>query len=187
MNRLHQFVLIAATLGASWLGMQAVHELGHVLGAILSGGKVAQVVLHPATISYTRLAENPNPQLVTWLGPLVGIALPLVAVAIARSIKWPGWYVVQFFAGFCLVANSAYLAFGSFRRIGDAGDLLRHGTPVVLLWLFGLITIPIGVRLWNDLGPYFGLGESLGQVNRITSYAVLGIFVAMVAIEMTLS
>ncbi len=30
MGRLYQVVLIASTLGLSWLGMQVVHELGHV-------------------------------------------------------------------------------------------------------------------------------------------------------------
>ena len=32
-DRLYQFALIASTLGYSWLGMQIVHELGHVLAA----------------------------------------------------------------------------------------------------------------------------------------------------------
>jgi hypothetical protein len=166
MSRLHQCILILATLTVSWLGMQAVHELGHVVGAWSSGGKVAEVMLQPATISYTRLAENPNPLLVVWMGPLVGVALPLVALAIVRGAKLPGWYLIQFFAGFCLVANGAYLAFGSFSRIGDAGDMMRYGTPIALLWSFGLITIPLGLWLWNGLGPYFGLGSSHGQVNR---------------------
>ena len=187
MSRFHQCVLIVATLALSWLGMQAVHEFGHVLGARLCGGQVAKVMLHPATISYTKLAENPNPLLVTWLGPLVGIALPLVAFAIARYAKLPGWYLVQFFAGFCMVANGAFLAFGSFHRIGDAGDLLTHGTPIVLLWLFGLITIPIGLCLWNGLGSYFGLGASCGQVSRTATCIVLALLIAIVSLELALN
>ena len=35
MSRLHQSILIASTVLGSWLGMQAVHESGHVLGASL--------------------------------------------------------------------------------------------------------------------------------------------------------
>jgi hypothetical protein len=128
MNRLHQFVLIAATLGAPWPAVQAVHELGHVLGAIGSCGKAAKLVLHPVTISYTRLAENPNPVFVRWMGPLIGVALPVVAVAVARSESLPGWCVVQFFSRLCLEADGAYLAFESFNPIGDAGDLLADGT-----------------------------------------------------------
>ena len=59
--------------------------------------------------------------------------------------------LVQFFAGSCLVANGAYIGAGSFRRIGDAGDLLRQGSPIWSLWLFGIITIPLGLYLWNGL------------------------------------
>jgi hypothetical protein len=47
--------LIAATLIASWLGMQAVHEAGHVLGARLSGGTVTRVALYPLTLSLVAL------------------------------------------------------------------------------------------------------------------------------------
>jgi hypothetical protein len=187
MGRFHQCVLIVATLALSWLGTQAVHEFGHVLGARFCGGQVAKVMLHPATISYTNLAENPNPLLVTWMGPLVGIALPLVAFAIARCARLPGWYLIQFFAGFSIVANGAYLAFGSFNSVGDAGDLLRHGTPIVLLWLFGLITIPIGFWLWNGLGAYFGLGASRGRVNLTATYVVLALLIATVSLELALN
>lgn len=61
MKRVHQTVLIVSTMLASWLGMQAVHEAGHVLGALVSGGSIKQVVLHPLTISRTDLAMNPAP------------------------------------------------------------------------------------------------------------------------------
>jgi len=121
------------------------------------------------------------------MGPLIGIALPLVAYAIACWAKLPGWYLIQFFAGFCLVANGAYVGFGSFNRVGDAGDLLRHGTPIALLWLFGLITIALGFWLWNGLGPHFGLGASSGQVNRSSAYAVFALLVALVSLELALS
>jgi hypothetical protein len=45
MNRVHQVVLILSTLYGSWLGMQDVHELGHVAAAWLTGGRVSKVVL----------------------------------------------------------------------------------------------------------------------------------------------
>lgn len=66
MARVHQAVLIGSTVLGSWLGMQAVHEAGHVVGAWLTDGRVARVVLHPLTISRTDLAENPRPLAVVW-------------------------------------------------------------------------------------------------------------------------
>jgi len=187
MKRQHQVILVTSTLVFSWLAMQAVHELGHLVAAMLSGGRVDQVILHPAAISYTRLAANPHPLFVAWMGPLVGVALPLAVTAIARWRKLCGWYLTQFFAGFCLVANGCYLAFGSLGGIGDAGDLLRYGMPVWLLWLFGVVTIPIGFWLWNGLGPYFGFGSSRGHVNPTAAYTLLVLVVVTIVLELVLA
>src|SRR3954451_22380263 len=100
--------------------MQAVHEFGHVLGAWLTGGRVARVVLHPLTISRTDLAENPAPLAVVWAGAVLGVVLALAAWGLAAAFRLPGAYLLRFFAGFCLVANGGYLAGGSFDRLGDA-------------------------------------------------------------------
>jgi hypothetical protein len=69
-------LLIAGTLLGSGLGMQVMHELGHVLGAWLTGGEVWRVVLHPLSISRTDLGANPHPLAVVWAGPMLGVAIP---------------------------------------------------------------------------------------------------------------
>ena len=74
--------------------------------------------------------------------------------------------MVQFFAGFGLIANGAYIGVGSFGKIGDAGDILRHGSPIWSLWLFGAACFPLGLYLWNGLGPHFGLGTAAGKVDH---------------------
>jgi hypothetical protein len=184
MKRQHRFVLIGSTFVFSWLAMQAVHEMGHVIAAAASGGLVEEVLLHPAAISYTRLATNPHPAFVAWMGPIVGVAVPTMALLAARAAKTRGWYVVQFFAAFCLVANGAYLSFGSIGQVGDAGDLLRHGARPLLLWLFGVITIPIGFWLWNGLGSHFGLGQSRRQVDPVVTYVMLALAVGIIMLEL---
>jgi len=187
MKRQHQLELISATLVFSWLAMQAVHEFGHVVAGVVSGGHVAQVILHPATISLTRLTVNPRPLFVAWMGPMAGAILPVLALIVARWRRWRGWYVFQFFAGFCLIANGAYISIGSLSGIGDAGDLLRHHSPIWLLWLFGLITIPIGLWLWNDLGRYFGLGTQPEPIDRTVALALCAVVVAIIVLELILS
>jgi hypothetical protein len=173
MKRLHQVVLIVSTLLGSWLGMQAVHEFGHVLGAWATGGKVAKVVFHPLTISRTDLAENPHPLIVVWCGPVLGVVLPLIFWALAASVSMPGAYVPRFFAGFCLIANGAYIAFGSFDRVGDCETMLRYGSALWQLWLFGLLTVPLGLWLWHRQGPRFGLGSGQGKVSAGVAYVSL--------------
>jgi hypothetical protein len=187
MKRQHQALLIGSTLVFSWLAMQVVHELGHVFGAWLSGGTVVDIVLHPTTISHTQLAENPHPLFVAWMGPLVGVAVPTAALCIARNRRTRGWYLFQFFAGFCLVANGAYIAFGSINRIGDAGEMLRHGTPSMLLWLFGAITIPSGLWLWHGLGSHFGLREARGQMDPRAAYVMTLFALAAIVAELLFS
>lgn len=179
MSRLPQIILIVSTLLGSWLGMQAVHESGHVFGAWLTGGRVSRVVLHPLTISRTDLAENPNPLLVVWAGPIVGAVVPLALWAIAAAVRLPGAFALRFFAGFCLLANGLYIGVGSFDRVGDCGEMLRHGSAMWHLWLFGALTAPIGLWLWHGQGTHFGLGPANGRVSRSTAY---GTFVACLAL-----
>lgn len=187
MNRVHQTVLIASTIGLSWLGMMIVHEAGHVTGAWMTGGAVSRVVLHPLAFSLTELSHNPNPLYVVWCGPVIGALAPLAALGIATIIKARGAYLLRFFAGFCLVANGVYLGIGVFERIGDAGDLIALGSARWQLWVFGAVTVPVGLVLWHGLGPKFGLGAGKGRVSGLSAYVVTGLFVGVVVVELIFS
>jgi hypothetical protein len=175
MNRCHQIILIGSVILSSWLGMQAVHEFGHVLGAWLTGGRVAKIVWHPMTISRTDLEANPHPLVVVWAGPVIGVLLPLAFWAIAKAVRMPGAYVLRFFAGFCLIANGAYIAFGSFDKVGDCGQMFRQGSPIWSLWLFGAITMPLGLWLWHRQGDHFGLVRAKREVSTAVAYGSLAI------------
>lgn len=187
MKRLDQVVLVASFVIFSWLAMQAVHELGHVLGAVATGGRVVRVVLHPLAISRTDVHPNPWPLLQVWAGPLLGTTLPLAAYLLSRILRLAGDYLFRFFAGFCLVANGAYIAAGAVTGAGDAGELLEHGAPCWQLVLFGLATVPGGLYLWHGLGPKFGLGDARGNVSRSAAIASLVLLVLLVAIELAVA
>ncbi len=130
-----------------WLWMQGVHEFGHVLGALCSNGHVKCVVWHFAAISRTDVMPNPHPLLVCWAGPVTGSFLPALASALLRNSK-----PLRFFAGFCLIANGAYISVGSIDRVGDAGELLKLSTPGWALWLAGGIAIFTGFWIWHRMG-----------------------------------
>jgi hypothetical protein len=185
-DRVYQLMLIGSTVALSWLGMQVVHELGHVVGAWLTGGVVAKVVLHSLTISYTTLSVNPHPLFTVWAGPVLGSALPLVIWGVAWACKVPGTYLLRFFAGFCLIANGAYIGAGSFGRIGDAGVMLANGVAIWQLWVFGLATVPAGLWLWHRQGKYFGLGKEARGIQPAVAKSLFGLLVLTVAIEMIL-
>ena len=187
MRRIPQAVLIVTTLASAWLWMQAVHELGHVLAGWSTGGDVRRVVLHPLTISHTDLGANPSPLIVCWAGPLFGALAPLVVWSVAQWRHSACAYWLKFFAGFCLIANGAYLSVGAREGIGDAGDLLKHGSPAWMLSLFGTVTIPLGFWLWNGLGPRFGLGADGDPITWRAAWLSTAVLVATVAVEVACS
>jgi hypothetical protein len=160
--------------------MQAAHESGHVVAALLTGSEIATVVLHPLTISHTELIENRNPLVVVWAGPLVGVILPLILWGLLAVTGVPGAFVARFFAGFCLIANGTYLGVGSFFGAGDCGEMLRQGSSVWFLRVFGVVAVPMGFWLWNGQGPNFGLGAAQGKVNHRVAYGSLVIFSLLV-------
>src|SRR5262245_62072913 len=166
MQRFSQILLILSFVAFSWLAFMVVHELGHALTALLTGGSVSLIVLHPLQISWTAFSRNPHPQLVAWGGPFWGGLLPLLLLTIARALRSPGIYLFRFFAGFCLIANGLYLVVDSFGRGGDGGTLIRSGAFPWELWLFGACAIPVGFWLWHGLGQHFGLGAANGRVSR---------------------
>jgi len=174
-----QLILILSFLPFCWLAMMAIHELGHVLSAWLTGGTVTKVVLHPLAISRTDVSPNPKPLIVAWSGPVIGITLPILIWGFFSTVRLPGAPLARFFAGFCLVANGAYIGIGSLEKIGDAGEMLRHGAPIWTLWIFGGLAVPAGFVIWNGLGPHFGFGQSNGQVDALTAYVCLGLLIAL--------
>jgi hypothetical protein len=146
-----RMLILGVLLVASWYAMQAVHELGHVLGALATGGEIKRVVLHPLEISRTDVLPNPRPLVVAWAGPLIGVALPVAIAAVSRVGHHALRQFADFFAGFCLIANGLYISVGSFQGIGDAGDLLRNGAPFWTLIGFGAASAGAGLWLWHCL------------------------------------
>lgn len=187
MQRFHQLIFVASLLALCWFAMMAVHEFGHVVGAIATGGVVERVVLHPLTISRTDVSPNPNPSVVVWLGPILGCIIP--------GVLW--WFIPRhyasarnigaFFAGFCLVANGAYIFAGSFDRVGDSGVMLKHGSPFWTLILFGGLTIPLGFSLWHRLGSVKRFLADPTLVEPKLVYALMFGLIAVLALEFMFS
>jgi len=182
-HRIGQVWLIVSTLACSWLAMQAVHELGHVLHTWSSGGRVVRVVLHPLVISRTDVDPNPHPQFVAWGGPIWGSIIPLALFAVVRGAGWSRSWLARFFAGFCLIANGAYLLGGSIFPVGDAEVLLRAGAPRASLAVFGIVGLASGLMLWNTLGPHFGFGKRVEPVDVKAAWWVAAAAAAIAAAE----
>lgn len=182
-----RWVLLVAIVPACWLGMMAVHELGHVFAAWLVGAKVERVILHPLAFSRTDVAGSNWPRLIVWMGPLVGMTMPMTLWLAARAMCLTVTFLFQFFAGFCLLANGAYLASVLFEPVGDTADLLRLGESPVLICLFGLPCMIAGVMMWSGLASSFGWGPSAKDVSPRVAVGVVLVLVVMVVAEFVLS
>lgn len=177
---------IAAGLLNCWLWMQIVHEWGHALGGWLSGASGVRILLHPLEFSRTDLEQNPHPLFVVWCGPVLGILIPLLLWGLARIFCVQIAAILRFFAGFCLLANGAYLAFGGPQGVGDAGDLIRLGIPLEVLFAFGAVTIPIGLGLWNGQGRHFEIGPGARPIAWADASWQVALCVMTVVIELAL-
>ena len=159
--------------------MMAVHEFGHVVGAFVTRGAVERIVLYPLTISRTDVSPNPNPGVVVWLGPLIGCTFPLFVRQLIPQRIVAARNIIQFFAGFCLIANGGYIAGGSLEGIGDCGEMLRTGTPLWLMFAFGAIAISSGLYLWHRLGS---LTRFMMDPTSVTPQLAFGTLVALLIV-----
>ncbi|MBT4866786.1 MAG: hypothetical protein HON53_16910 [Planctomycetaceae bacterium] len=187
MQRFHQFVFSASLLAVCWLAMIAVHELGHVVGAWVTGGSVERVVLYPLAISRTDVSPNPHPGIVVWLGPIVGAILPLALFAVVPRRLTVLRNVARFFAGFCLIANGGYIAYGAIDGVGDCGEMLRNGTPQWVLYAFGAVTIPLGLSVLHSLGSLHQFINKPPTITPRMTYLVVSVLLLAVVIGFTLS
>jgi hypothetical protein len=180
-------VLAVLSCAVSWLVMQIVHEFGHVMHALVSGATVTKVVLSPLSISRTDVSPNPYPLFVVWGGPLWGCLLPLMFCWLVHRIRWRHRHLVRFFAGFCLIANGAYLGMGVINPVGDAEVLLNLGTPRWLLGLFGLTAVGTGLWFWNGISKRFGIGKSADDVDSREIVTMGVLLMLIVVMELALS
>ena len=137
-----------------WFGMQAFHECGHVLATWCSGATVERVEFWP--ISRTDTENVRSPLLVHGAGAVFGAIFPMLIWGFVRLVRRETAYLFRFFAGFCLIANGAYIG-GDFSATGptDAGLLIEHGMSRWILVSFGVLCVSAGLFLWHGQSRFF--------------------------------
>lgn len=167
--------------------MMVLHETGHVLHLLAMGGSIEQITLHPLKLSHTLPDVNPHPLVTAIGGPLWGVLLPLLLWWIVVRVMPARSYLAAFFAGFCLVANGAYLVGDAFLQGGDGREFVLHGIPPWALIAAGLPAVVAGLFVWNGLGRHFGLSGAEGRVDRADALAVTLLLACVVALELVLA
>lgn len=186
-DRSWQALLILSTLAFSWLAMMVVHEAGHVIHLTATGGSIEHITLHPLKLSHTLPNLNPHPLATVVGGPLWGMLLPLLLWRIVARLAPARSYLTAFFAGFCLVANGAYLAGDAFLQGGDGREFVQQDVPSWALVAVGVSAVAAGLYIWNGLGPRFGLAGARGHVNRTDALAMATLTLGIVVVELILA
>lgn len=127
---------------------------------------------HPAVISRTDVQPNPHPLVEVWAGPLVGSTAPLIFALLSSVLRLRIAYLIWTVAGFCLLANGAYIGIGSIDPIGDARELLSHGMPRWPMAVFGVVAVTAGMWIWHRVSPRFGFGASPLPINSGHAYGM---------------
>jgi hypothetical protein len=133
----------------AWPGMMLLHEVGYVSAASATGGRVTRIVWHPLAFSRTDVSPNPRPMVVVWAGPIAGCVLTILLERLVAFISPGILYIARLFAGFCLIANGAYISLGGFERVWDSGDMLKLGTPWWVMITFGVLACGVGLWQWH--------------------------------------
>jgi hypothetical protein len=89
----------------------------------------------------------------------LGVVVPLLVAVLSQCFRMRAAYLLWSIAGFCLIANGAYLGLGYFDPVGDAADLIRRGTPPWVLASFGVLATAGGLWIWHRVSPRFGFGR----------------------------
>lgn len=144
MNAAKQVAAMAPIVVWMWLAMMLVHELGHALAALATGGRLVSLELRPGYLSHTFVQPNPRPSTVAWSGFLVGWLVPQMTAPAWRIDGAIVGQALRAWAAFCLLAGGVYLATGGGERLTDTGKLTAEGWPLTGLVVVGLVVATVG-------------------------------------------
>ena len=83
-NRSQLTIALAVVVG-SWYAMMGVHEAGHCLGVMATGGKIERVEMPLVGFSRTDVSGSRCPLAVVWAGPVFGAAAPLLLLTLLSN------------------------------------------------------------------------------------------------------
>ena len=83
--------------------------------------------------------------------------------------------------------RQAYIAIGAFDGVGDCGVMLKTGSPLWALLVFGVVAMALAFLLWHRLGSIRDFIANPEKVEPATAWIVTAILIALLAAEFILS
>lgn len=176
-------LLLLGSFILAYLGAEFLHEICHAGAAIVTGGRVRGISVHPFSWSYSQSSSSEHPIIHTAAGALgsslIGLLIFIVSIRWARPLLLP----LLLLGPVLLIDNGLYWTMDIILGMGaDACRLIDMGVPSLLVLSAGLVQLITGIVLVICLMRIIGL-TSLSFLSRLTvlgigviPYALAGVF-----------
>lgn len=186
MKTFQRFLIVLGVFVFAYNASTIVHELGHGLTLIATGGELDFIEVSPFSWSYAHYRSNPEPMATSWSGFL----WETIFGVLAFSILWIAKSRLSLFGVVLAIASLAgtgiYMLVGAVLRIGDSAALIRMGVPPAVLVITGSVLLLLVLPLILPLGGLLGVGKGKNKL-RITILVfspIVAYLLAMVAFNL---
>lgn len=160
----------------------ALHELGHVSAALIGGGRVQSLSLHPLGTSAVAIAPDPKPWLTAAGGPVLGSLLAFLIGAWAKRSDFPAGVPLVVLGAIGPLASGLGLLVGAIFGFGDAVELEREGIPRGAAAAVGTLLAALGASQVPAALGAVGLDQSFSFARRLVLLALgVGPYLAAIA------
>lgn len=167
-KRLQQMLIVLGIFVFSYNLGNLIHESGHALNAVLTGGSLNKITMSPLSWCYTWTSGG-NRIFVIWGGFLWQTIIPIVLLFLCFKSRIALYAL--FLALVSFAESGIYMIAGAAAGIGDGGSLVKLGTPPFILITVGGILLLCCLPLSLPIGVLLGIGQK--QTSFISTMMVL--------------
>ncbi len=167
---LQQMLIVLGMFVFSYNFGNLIHESGHALNAVLTGGSLNKITMSPLSWCYASTSGG-NETFVVWGGFLWQTIVPTVVLLLLWYFKSRLSLYALFLVLVSFGASGVYMIAGAVAGVGDGGSLVRYGVPPFLLLTVGSVLLLFCLALSLPMGVLLGIGRK--QTSFISTMMVL--------------
>lgn len=186
MKTFQRFLIVLGVFVFAYNASTIIHELGHALTLVATGGEVDFIEVSPFSWSYAHYTSDPEPMATSWGGFLWETVFGLFAF----FVLWIAKSRLSLFGVVLAIASLAgtgiYMLVGAVLRIGDSAALIRMGVPPSALIVIGSFLLLLVLPLILPLGVLLGVGKGKNKLTTtiLVFSPIVAYLLAMVAFNL---
>ncbi|MCY2927679.1 MAG: hypothetical protein NT031_20005 [Planctomycetota bacterium] len=167
---LRKWLVVLGAVVLAFNAMRIVHECGHLLAAMATGGQALGITMNPVGWCYA-LAHGGADHAFSWGGlvtePVAGLAILALVWSFAKRLSAIGLLV----GIIALAETGLYMLAGAIGGQGDPAHLIAMGIPAMVFYVTGSVLILLALPLILPAGAAIGIGR--GRCRLPTTFLVL--------------